>query len=99
MRENKKNLQFILSAGFISDEDGKIAKLVNNSNFNLKIDHRTEISTDNLAVKSGSEVYICRAISSYAYHNHFCKGLEQCSSGIDVVTVQQAITKGHRELV
>jgi hypothetical protein len=38
IEQNKKNLKFLLEAGFISDRGGKIANLVNDSSFKLKVE-------------------------------------------------------------
>lgn len=41
------------------------------------------------------KVYICRSGTSYAYHNKYCRGLQQCTHKIDTVTIQRAIELKH----
>lgn len=38
IEQNKKNLKFLLDAGFINDEQGKIDRLVNDSSFDFRIE-------------------------------------------------------------
>ncbi len=98
IERNKKNLEFMLKAGFITDEQGKINKLVKDANFDLKIQTEKRIDVHNeLPPKSLSEVYVCHSATSLAYHNSMCRGLKRCADRIDVMTIEEAKKTGHRK--
>jgi|GEM_PF-1759080 len=46
--------------------------------------------------KTQPKVLICNSKSSYAYHSHYCHGLNRCKSGVSKVTVPEAKRQGYR---
>jgi len=46
----KKNLKFLLDAGFISDNEKKIEKLVNDSSFDLRVSRGNDNGSGHLTV-------------------------------------------------
>lgn len=91
---NKKNLEFMLKAGFITDEGGKIDRLVKDSSFDLRIVSDNAPNIDDLPGSPAAKVYICRSGTAFAYHARLCQGLKQCTYKIDTVTVYHAVNFG-----
>ncbi|MFK5854505.1 MAG: SH3 domain-containing protein [Bacteroidota bacterium] len=55
------------------------------------------LSTYKVTVKKAeAKVLICNSKSSYAYHNHYCRGLNRCKSDVGSVTVSTAVNRGYR---
>lgn len=54
IEQNKKNLKFLLDAGFISDPDSNINTLVNDSTFNLKIETHERVLSEEGITLSGN---------------------------------------------
>jgi hypothetical protein len=98
IERNKNNLKFMLNAGFITDEQGKINTLVNDSSFGLKIIDKETGITDGLPDIPFGYVYICTANTSFSYHAAYCKGLKLCNSRIQVVSQEDAEKRYHREM-
>lgn len=46
--------------------------------------------------KVEQQVYICNSKSSYAYHSHFCRGLNRCKAGTSKVSKSQAKNSGYK---
>ncbi|HEY4149974.1 MAG TPA: hypothetical protein VGM41_13640 [Chitinophagaceae bacterium] len=91
IEQNKKNLKFLLSAGFLTDEQGKIKKLVEDSGFNLKIDNPNVASI----MPEQQSVYICNGKESKAYHKSaMCRELVHCTSGISRIELDSALKLG-----
>ena len=44
-----------------------------------------------------SVVYICNSSGAYAYHTHYCQGLNRCKSSVSQVNISTAKSKGYRE--
>ena len=55
-----------------------------------------QIPPTSRAYKREANVYICNSKSSYAYHSHFCHGLNRCRSGFSKVTLSEAIDYGYQ---
>lgn len=42
------------------------------------------------------KVYICVSPNAYAYHNSYCRGLNQCTHDIDTISIAEAKDLGRR---
>ena len=48
-------------------------------------------------IACSSYVYICKGPNSAAYHyNPHCRGLRQCSTDVEKLTVKEAVEKGRK---
>ena len=46
--------------------------------------------------KAESKVLICNSKNAYAYHSHYCHGLNRCKSRVSKVTISTAVSRGYR---
>jgi uncharacterized protein YgiM (DUF1202 family) len=49
-----------------------------------------------IPTKAENYVLICNSENSYAYHSHYCHGLNRCKASVSKVTISQAKAKGYR---
>jgi hypothetical protein len=92
--QNKKNLKFMIDAGFLSDDDGKIRKIIDDE-FDFRIENYSNSLLEKIEI-GPQEALICNATSSYAYHKAFCRGLKGCPGSIRVINIQEAEALGRR---
>jgi hypothetical protein len=43
-----------------------------------------------------SMVFICMSSNAYAYHDHYCQGLNRCTHDVYKITVSEAVGKGYK---
>lgn len=41
-------------------------------------------------------VLICKSKSAYAYHSHYCSGLNRCRSEVSKISIEQAKSRGYK---
>jgi hypothetical protein len=99
IEQNKRNLKFLLDAGFIKDEQGKIDRLVNDSSFDFRIESlnvgRLEFSNvplsqilDEIGSRYGKNIVYNDNIPSY----HFSCSFHMDMGLINILNMLEATT-------
>jgi uncharacterized protein YgiM (DUF1202 family) len=57
-----------------------------------KIQSVEDINSEQKSTSNQNEIYvlICRGTSAYAYHSHYCQGLNRCQAAVEKVTLTYA---------